>query len=50
LDRMSAFKSDDGHVYICGDLFNQRIEKFAICEYSNIFDYINALNYISAQV
>jgi len=39
LNYMSAIKSDDGLVYIFGNLFDHyRIKKFIICEYSNIFD------------
>jgi len=40
---MSAIKSDDGLVYICGDLCDQRIKKFAVCEYTNIFDVSNSM-------
>jgi len=40
---MSAIKSEDGLVYICGNLFNQRIKKFTICEYTNIFDICNSV-------
>jgi len=41
---MSAIKSSkDGLVYICGYLFNQRIKKFIICEYTNIFDICNSM-------
>jgi len=38
---MSAIKSEDGLVYICGKLFNLCIEEFTICNYTNIFDICN---------
>jgi len=40
---MSAVKSsENGLVYVWGGLCGLRIRKFAICEYTNIFDMCNS--------